>query len=145
MFCRGVRPFGVSLLIAGWDEDRPYLFQSDPSVQQININQNIFITVYCFHHIILTCNLSIVISHREHTSPGKPQQWERTMWMEKRSLKKGTKIVNAPSYAGWTVVVYRFFVRFKNILQSFYSMALYHFVTDIMKIWSLKMLYTPPS
>ncbi|KAG9335602.1 hypothetical protein JZ751_004367 [Albula glossodonta] len=28
----GVRPFGVSLLIAGWDEDRPYLFQSDPSV-----------------------------------------------------------------------------------------------------------------
>uniref|UniRef100_A0A672SWV6 Proteasome subunit alpha type-2-like n=1 Tax=Sinocyclocheilus grahami TaxID=75366 RepID=A0A672SWV6_SINGR len=26
-----VRPFGVSLLIAGWDEDRPYLFQSDPS------------------------------------------------------------------------------------------------------------------
>lgn len=28
----GVRPFGVSLLIAGWDEDHPYLFQSDPSV-----------------------------------------------------------------------------------------------------------------
>lgn len=27
----GVRPFGVSLLIAGWDEDRPYLFQCDPS------------------------------------------------------------------------------------------------------------------
>ncbi|KAK2844233.1 hypothetical protein Q5P01_010892 [Channa striata] len=27
----GVRPFGVSLLIAGWDEDQPYLFQSDPS------------------------------------------------------------------------------------------------------------------
>ncbi|MGH0126807.1 UNVERIFIED_CONTAM: hypothetical protein FKN15_024007 [Acipenser sinensis] len=27
----GVRPFGVSLLIAGWDEGRPYLFQSDPS------------------------------------------------------------------------------------------------------------------
>ncbi|XP_073486647.1 LOW QUALITY PROTEIN: proteasome subunit alpha type-2 [Aquarana catesbeiana] len=27
----GVRPFGVSLLIAGWDEERPYLFQSDPS------------------------------------------------------------------------------------------------------------------
>merc|ERR1712168_761147 len=27
----GVRPFGVSLLIAGWDEDRPFLFQSDPS------------------------------------------------------------------------------------------------------------------
>merc|ERR1711893_79777 len=29
----GVRPFGVSLLIAGWDEDeeKPYLYQSDPS------------------------------------------------------------------------------------------------------------------
>ena len=29
----GVRPFGVSLLIAGWDAgvDRPYLFQCDPS------------------------------------------------------------------------------------------------------------------
>lgn len=28
----GVRPFGVSLLIAGWDQDRPSLFQCDPSV-----------------------------------------------------------------------------------------------------------------
>lgn len=28
----GVRPFGVSLLICGWDEDRPFLFQCDPSV-----------------------------------------------------------------------------------------------------------------
>ncbi|XP_042234051.1 proteasome subunit alpha type-2-like [Homarus americanus] len=27
----GVRPFGVSLLICGWDTDRPYLFQCDPS------------------------------------------------------------------------------------------------------------------
>jgi len=27
----GVRPFGVSLLIAGWDNDRGYLFQCDPS------------------------------------------------------------------------------------------------------------------
>lgn len=29
----GVRPFGVSLLVAGWDEDekRPYLYQCDPS------------------------------------------------------------------------------------------------------------------
>ena len=28
----GVRPFGVSLLIAGYDEDIPFLFQCDPSV-----------------------------------------------------------------------------------------------------------------
>ena len=30
----GVRPFGVSLLIAGWDSDEnvPYLYQCDPSV-----------------------------------------------------------------------------------------------------------------
>ena len=31
----GVRPFGVSLLVAGWDDDRPYLFQCDPSVSPI--------------------------------------------------------------------------------------------------------------
>lgn len=30
-FGSGVRPFGVSLLICGWDNDRPYLFQCDPS------------------------------------------------------------------------------------------------------------------
>merc|ERR1712212_840422 len=27
----GVRPFGVSLLICGWDNGRPYVFQCDPS------------------------------------------------------------------------------------------------------------------
>jgi 20S proteasome alpha/beta subunit len=33
---RGVRPFGVSLLMAGWDEDeeKPYLYQCDPSVSR---------------------------------------------------------------------------------------------------------------
>ena len=31
LFCRGVRPFGVSLLICGWDDDKPYLLQCDPS------------------------------------------------------------------------------------------------------------------
>ncbi|KTG31973.1 hypothetical protein cypCar_00022364, partial [Cyprinus carpio] len=34
----GVRPFGVSLLIAGWDEDRPYLFQSDPSKNKMDFD-----------------------------------------------------------------------------------------------------------
>ncbi len=34
LYFRGVRPFGVSLLIAGWDKDdeRAYLYQCDPSV-----------------------------------------------------------------------------------------------------------------
>lgn len=27
----GVRPFGVSLLVCGWDRDSPHLFQCDPS------------------------------------------------------------------------------------------------------------------
>jgi len=32
-FQSGVRPFGVSLLIGGWDESKgPMLFQIDPSV-----------------------------------------------------------------------------------------------------------------
>ena len=31
-FCSGVRPFGVSLLIAGWDDVHgPQLYQVDPS------------------------------------------------------------------------------------------------------------------
>lgn len=35
-FCSGVRPFGVSLLICGYDydEDRPFLYQCDPSVRK---------------------------------------------------------------------------------------------------------------
>ncbi len=51
---RGVRPFGVSLLIAGWDEDEncPYLYQCDPSVCQkrfffcIKIKFRLFFWIY---------------------------------------------------------------------------------------------------
>lgn len=35
----GVRPFGVSLLIAGWDQDKPSLFQCDPSVRDQSRNE----------------------------------------------------------------------------------------------------------
>ena len=31
MYFAGVRPFGVSLLIAGYDDDGPHLYQVDPS------------------------------------------------------------------------------------------------------------------
>ena len=37
----GVRPFGVSLLVAGWDDDRPYLFQCDPSVSPVKLFLNL--------------------------------------------------------------------------------------------------------
>lgn len=56
----GVRPFGVSLLVAGWDDDRPYLFQCDPSVSPIilffnlsNMAFGVYMYVYCVvsHHL----------------------------------------------------------------------------------------------
>lgn len=31
MLCSGVRPFGVSLFVAGYDDDGPQLYQVDPS------------------------------------------------------------------------------------------------------------------
>ncbi len=42
--CSGVRPFGVSLLVVGWDEDeqRPLLYQCDPSVSFILLHYNCF-------------------------------------------------------------------------------------------------------
>ena len=44
----GVRPFGVSLLIAGWDKDKPSLFQCDPSVIFYSIVLQFFI-LYKFY------------------------------------------------------------------------------------------------
>jgi len=46
MIFSGVRPFGVSLLICGYDydEDRPFLYQCDPSVSfLIYVTSKIFI------------------------------------------------------------------------------------------------------
>ena len=47
---RGVRPFGVSLLIAGFDEDRPYLYQCDPSVSSSPLGSS----------LVVNTNLSLV-------------------------------------------------------------------------------------
>lgn len=48
---RGVRPFGVSLLIAGWDADEnvPYLYQCDPSVG------------FCFKYLNFKIHLMIYV------------------------------------------------------------------------------------
>jgi len=60
----GVRPFGVSLLICGWDDDRPFLFQCDPSVCNVTISK--------------CCWLKNCV-HRVHIFLGKLQQWVRIM------------------------------------------------------------------
>lgn len=70
-FCSGVRPFGVSLLICGWDNDRPFLFQCDPSVSQS-----------------LICKCSI-FKCRVHISHGRLLQWVKIILMEKPSWKRG--------------------------------------------------------
>lgn len=90
MFSRGVRPFGVSLLIAGWDEDRPYLFQSDPSVRQININHNLFITVYSLYSTCncLCCKLvsqwwyptGSILCLESHSNGKELCQWKNISW-----------------------------------------------------------------
>ena len=50
----GVRPFGVSLLIAGWNDDRPYLFQCDPSVSVIS-KMIINLQIFFFHYLNTGC------------------------------------------------------------------------------------------
>lgn len=72
--CRGVRPFGVSLLIAGWDEDRPYLFQSDPSVSVLfSIDPTALLTplsaseiYFVFQNLILSLS-AIYLLHLQKT------------------------------------------------------------------------------
>ena len=46
----GVRPFGVSLLVAGWDEDvqKPYLYQCDPSVCHVPFDFLSFVIIVAF-------------------------------------------------------------------------------------------------
>ena len=44
-----MRPFGVSLLIAGFDEEKPYLYQCDPSV-----SLNVCVCV-CVFVVMYTC------------------------------------------------------------------------------------------
>uniref|UniRef100_A0A672KBT5 Proteasome subunit alpha type-2-like n=1 Tax=Sinocyclocheilus grahami TaxID=75366 RepID=A0A672KBT5_SINGR len=100
----GVRPFGVSLLIAGWDEDRPYLFQSDPS--------------------------------------GAYFAWKATA-MGKNYVNGKTFLEKR--YRSNTLFEFIVVYKMEMILQKIYSVALYNFITDIMKIWNLKTLYTLPS
>lgn len=69
----GVRPFGVSLLIAGWDkhQNRPLLFQSDPSVSYFLI-----VGAYLFD-----------LHFRELILHGRLPHWARTIKAPKHSWR----------------------------------------------------------
>ncbi|GMP51792.1 hypothetical protein CsSME_00017884 [Camellia sinensis var. sinensis] len=63
----GVRPFGVSLLVAGFDDKGPQLYQG--------------------------VNLCCRWIHQVHTSLGKPRLWERMCLMQRHSLRRGTQMI----------------------------------------------------
>ena len=75
-YSSGVRPFGVSLLICGWDDDRPFLFQCDPSVSQLSI-------VIPYH----------VFTYRVHIFRGRQLQWVRIILTEKLFWKRGKQFL----------------------------------------------------
>ena len=59
---RQVRPFGVSILIAGWNEGRPYLFQCDPSVSSIIIIIIYLFICYSAIYRAILCYLGSILS-----------------------------------------------------------------------------------
>ncbi len=69
----GVRPFGVSCLVAGYDNDGPQLFQVDPSGMI-----HLFSSSYSLTHSLLT---HLQARHLD----GKQQQLVKTMLMLKIS------------------------------------------------------------
>jgi hypothetical protein len=82
----GVRPFGVSLLIAGWDVDEnvPYLYQCDPSVCGF-----FFSRCTCLFKFALLTEPNHL---RVPILPGKPQPLVKIMLTEKHFWKKGPSI-----------------------------------------------------
>lgn len=74
----GVRPFGVSLLIAGWDNERPYLFQCDPSVRLVGL-----LDLNCLYYVFI---------FRGHSLLGKQLRWARITSMASRSSRRGKPV-----------------------------------------------------
>lgn len=87
--CSGVRPFGVSLLVAGFDEERPYLYQCDPSVCV-----RVFI---CLSVCVCVVRVKCDCTHRVLTLHGKLQPWARTILITRHSWKGGySRPLNLP-------------------------------------------------